>query len=468
MHPLDEWRIRSYLEDISRARERGFFVPRAWLSPWHHAPKSTSNERSRLAYGAPMGRCYGAAMSYGYLAGLLIHGSLALLSLAAPRRPRALAGLGYRVATVYNELPSLFVILLLAFSIEPVLDGSLFGPEDRVNLVLLVVVLTLFVVIGMFGARARPAVQRALDEGLGPDWRTRVEPRFAHGLKEEIPLANILFFPFVLRPRDVRKVANLHYGDAGRRNLLDLYHHASRPDGAPVLLYFHPGGYYSGRKSVEARALLLRLAGRGWVTISSNYRLRPEADFFDHLIDVKKVIAWVREHAHEYGADPTTLFLAGGSAGGHMSSIAAQTQNDPRYQPGFEDADTSVTAVASFYGWYGGYYGMGGAASEVGPLGHDAGSAPPFFIAHGENDTLAHVETARRFVSHLRDASPSPVVYAELPKGQHNFDLFHSFRSAAVVDGFEAFASWVRSNDRSSREVLSSRRPDAEAQPYPV
>src|SRR5690606_32205333 len=139
---------------------------------------------------------------------------------------------------------------------------------------------------GVFGARARPAVRRALDEGLGRDWRWRVDPRLSDVLKEEIPLANILFFPFVLRPRQVTRGANPSYRAAGRRNLLDLYHHASRPEGAPVLVYLHPGGYFSGRKSVEARALLFRLASRGWVTISANYRLRPEADFFDHLIDM--------------------------------------------------------------------------------------------------------------------------------------------------------------------------------------
>ena len=127
----------------------------------------------------------------------------------------------------------------------------------------------------------------------------------------------------------------------------------------------------------------------------------------------------------------------------------SRPQNDPSYQPGLEEVDTSVTAVASLYGWYGGYYEMGGPASEVGVLGHDVGDAPPFFIAHGAQDSLATIETARRFVAHLRAGSPSPVVFAELPHGQHAFDLFHSFRFSAVVDGIEAFAARVRA--RSSR-----------------
>ena len=251
--------------------------------------------------------------------------------------------------------------------------------------------------------------------------------------------------PLVLRPSRVERTRSIRYGDAGRANLLDVYRHRSHPTHAPVLVSFHGGGYYGGHKSVEARALLFRLASQGWVTISANYRLRPHAGFFDHLLDVKKVIAWVRRHGHEFGADPSTLVLSGGSAGGHLSSIAALTQNDPKYQPGFEEADTSVTAVVSLYGWYGGYYEMGGPETEVGPLGHPAHEAPPFLIAHGEKDSLAWIETARRFEAHLRAASPNPVVFAELPHGQHAFALFHSFRFSAVVDGVEAFTAWVRS-----------------------
>ncbi|MDQ2622322.1 MAG: hypothetical protein M3Y45_04695, partial [Actinomycetota bacterium] len=60
-------------------------------------------------------------------------------------------------------------------------------------------------------------------------------------------------------------------------------------------------------------------------------------------------------------------------------------------------------------------------------------------------DTLVPVQEARSFAAALRRAAKSsgtgPVVYAELPGGQHSFDLFHSFRYEAVIDGIEAFAA---------------------------
>lgn len=384
-------------------------------------------------------------MSYGSLIGVLTFGALVTLTLIAPRRPRPLAGLAYRVASVYNEAPFPFIYLILISAIDPVLGGDLGTSGGRVVFGLNLLVTAGLAVIAWRGARERPLVARALDEGLGPDWRQATRSELIDGVRTRPPLARILLMPFMSRPSRVARAKNVPYGPAGRFNTLDVYHRRDRPQGAPVLVYFHGGGFYGGHKSFEGRALLFRLASQGWVTVSANYRLRPRANFFDHLIDVKKVIAWVREHGEDFGADPSTLVLSGGSAGGHLSSVAALTQNQPRYQPGFEDADTSVSAVASLYGWYSGYYEMGGPHSEVGVLGHPADDAPPFFIAHGAQDSLAHVETARRFVGHLRSASPNPVVFAELPHGQHAFDLFHSFRFSAVVDGIEAFGSWVRS-----------------------
>jgi len=69
--------------------------------------------------------------------------------------------------------------------------------------------------------------------------------------------------------------------------------------------------------------------------------------------------------------------------------------------------------------------------------------APPIFLAHGDHDTYVPVQSARLMAQQLRSRSTEPVVYAELPGGQHSFDLYHSIRFETVVDGIEAFAAWV-------------------------
>ncbi|WP_405140823.1 alpha/beta hydrolase [Sphaerisporangium sp. NBC_01403] len=163
------------------------------------------------------------------------------------------------------------------------------------------------------------AAEHALAEGLGAGWRSALDVRPRHRL----PLARILLRPVFTRRRDVERVADIAYGEAGRRNLLDVYRHRSRPSGGPVLIHLHGGRYYRGRKDSQSLPLLYRLAGQGWVCVSANYRLRPAARHPDHLIDVKRVIAWVREHGREYGADPAMLFVSGSSAGGHRGERSA-------------------------------------------------------------------------------------------------------------------------------------------------
>jgi len=54
------------------------------------------------------------------------------------------------------------------------------------------------------------------------------------------------------------------------------------------------------------------------VCVPITYRLSPRAPFPDHIIDVKRAIAWVKEHIAEYGGDPGFVVLTGGSAGGHL------------------------------------------------------------------------------------------------------------------------------------------------------
>ena len=129
-------------------------------------------------------------------------------------------------------------------------------------------------------------------------------------------------------------------------------------------------------------------------------------------------------------------------------------------QPGFEDADTSITAGIGLYGYYGPLTDEEGPPST--PLAYD-GDAPPFFVFHGDHDTYTAPEGARALVDHLRDGSSSPILYAELPGAQHSFDLFHSVRFETVIDGIEAFAAWIRSQPATVRETARSNQASTSA-----
>ena len=389
-------------------------------------------------------------MPVGYLVGVAL---VALVTVVTLVPLRSAGSLSFRLGLLLNEVPIVGFYWLLIDTSLAFAQGDINTAGGWATVGLAALTTAGLGVVAWRGLRARPALEQAMAQALGANWRAAIDPELAARLRRRLPLARILLLPLSRRRLGVERVANLRYGDAGRRTLLDLSRHRARPSGGPVLIHLHGGGYTQGRKNSQSLPLLYRLASQGWVCVSANYRLRPAAHHPDHLIDLKKVIAWVRAHGHEYGADPTLLFVAGSSAGGHMASLAALTANDLAFQPGFEDADTSVTAVIGLNGYYGSYYGEGdGGASS--PLAHVRPDAPPFFIAHGDHDTMAPVELARHFADTLRSVSTNPVVYAELPGAQHAFDLFHSLRFEMVVDAVDAFAAWVRSRQvRSDRDL---------------
>jgi acetyl esterase/lipase len=249
--------------------------------------------------------------------------------------------------------------------------------------------------------------------------------------------------------------------------VLAVYHPAKPGRLRPAVLQIHGGAWVLGSRRDQGLPLLYHLASHGWVGFNVDYRLSPAATFPDHLIDIKRALAWIREHAEEYGVDPGFVVVTGGSAGGHLTALMALTQNDPAYQPGFETADTSVQAAVPFYGVYcfvdrlklypREFFTMllepwvmkvklaeaPEKFHEASPLDRVGADAPPFFVIHGDRDTLAPVQYARELVRLLRERSRSLVAYAELPGAQHAFDVFYSPRSVRVVEGVERFLSRV-------------------------
>src|SRR4051794_15251601 len=86
---------------------------------------------------------------------------------------------------------------------------------------------------------------------------------------------------------------------------------------------------------------------------------------------------------------------------------------------------------------------------------HVGPEAPPFFVIHGAHDSLVPVAEARELVRRLREVSSSPVVYAELPGGQHAFDVFASIRSAHVIRGVERFLRYVYADHAEMRTLMA-------------
>lgn len=416
-------------------------------------------------------------MPIGYLVPVLFVACCTTASLSPARRPPRLGRLSFRMSVLVNEQPFALLLVLGAVTAWALAEGDLGSTGGRVGLALAVLTAFGLLVVARRGLLAVPALDRALVDGL----RTRPGRVTTRGL----PWTRILLAPFAVRRRDVERLADLPYGGGGggggagevgegggkevgngdsrgREHRLDVYRPRSRPADGPTLVYFHGGGYVSGRKELEARAMLSHLASQGWVCVSANYGLRPTTNFPGHLVDAKRVLAWVQAHGDEYGADPHRVLVAGSSAGAHLASLAALTPGDPRFQPGFEDSDTSVAGVVCLYGYFGEYYGSGrDRGVESAPGDYLRPDAPPFLVVHGDQDTLVAVEGARRFVADLRKVSAGPVVYAELPGAQHGFDLFHSVRFDAVVTAVEEFAGRVVATRDRAPEASVERREES-------
>lgn len=293
--------------------------------------------------------------------------------------------------------------------------------------------------------------------------------------------------PFRMGRPGVTRIRNVAYcepqpRDRGRRNLLDVILPEAPASGRPALVQVHGGGWVIGNKEEQAQPLMHLMAERGWVCFAPNYRLSRPAHMPDPVIDVKRAIAWVRDHAEEYGVDPDFVCLTGGSAGGHLAALVALTAGDSDWQPGFEQADTSVAACVPFYGVYDfldrqGIRGRQAMApflsrrvfpgtptsdgdlwERCSPIARVHAQAPPFLVVHGTHDSLVFVEEAHAFVAALREKSAAPVAYLESRGAQHAFDTFHSVRSARTV---QAVASFLEGQHQAYLERRSAREAEA-------
>jgi acetyl esterase/lipase len=110
------------------------------------------------------------------------------------------------------------------------------------------------------------------------------------------------------------------------RHVLDIY----APAGAknlPVVFWIHGGGWQTGDKtSVQQKPQAF--VEKGFVFVSTNYRLLPEVDMGTIIRDIARSIHWVHDNIAKYGGDPQRMLVMGHSAGAQLAAIVC---TDDRY-----------------------------------------------------------------------------------------------------------------------------------------
>ncbi|MCV7281616.1 alpha/beta hydrolase [Mycolicibacterium flavescens] len=353
------------------------------------------------------------------------------------------------------------------------LRGDFRGAQGRIALVLTAIAWALLGLIMYRNANSKPHFEEPLREALGDDYEQVAAE------SQPVRRRRLVGIPpnELMRRRYVERANTVQYGPHGRVNRADIWRRADLPrDGkAPVLLQVPGGAWAIGMRRPQAYPLLSHMADRGWVCVSIDYRVSPRHTWPAHIIDVKRALAWIKENIADYGGDPDFVAITGGSAGGHLSSLAALTFDDPQWQPEFEEADTSVAAAVPIYGRYDWVSARGSGRKEfiaflqkfvvkrpitenrqayvdASPLLRLRADAPPFFVLHGQDDSIIPVPEGREFVEKLRAVSTSTVAYAEIPHAQHAFDFYGSPRAHYTAQAVEKFLSWVHAKHQSGRQ----------------
>jgi acetyl esterase/lipase len=120
---------------------------------------------------------------------------------------------------------------------------------------------------------------------------------------------------------------SIPYADpAHERQVLDVYARQGAKN-LPVVFWIHGGGWQGGDKS-EVYGKPQVLMAKGFVFVSTNYRLLPSVDMATIVRDVASGIRWTHDHVAEYGGDPKSLFVMGHSAGAQLAALVC---TDDRY-----------------------------------------------------------------------------------------------------------------------------------------
>jgi acetyl esterase/lipase len=221
-----------------------------------------------------------------------------------------------------------------------------------------------------------------------------------------------------------RRDADIAYGRLARQKL-DVYVPDRARGPLPVVVFFYGGAWQEGRRD-QYRFAGEALASRGLLAVVPDYRVYPEVRYPEFLRDGAAVVRWVRDHAGDYGGDPSRLVVMGHSAGAYNAAMLAL---DGRWLA--EVGLDPKTALRGWIGLSGPYdflpirtpviqviFGPRESWPETQPVAYVSAGAPPAMLVTGDADTRVRPGNTDRLAARLRDVGV-PVTVLTYPGVGH-------------------------------------------------
>lgn len=244
-------------------------------------------------------------------------------------------------------------------------------------------------------------------------------------------------------PQDtVEIIPRIEIGMGGEKKILAAVFRPKEPSDRlrPGVVFIHGGGWKGGR---HYNVLGAWLAERGYVVASIGYRLNTEAKWPAQIEDCKLGVRWFRANAAKYGVDPNRIAAYGTSAGGHLAACVGVTADRPEFEGhgGWEGISSKVQAVVALNPptdltgdwlaskppprWVEDLFGVSRESApdlwkQASPALHVHPGAPPFFLAHGEDDTHVPFTQGQKLHDALV-ASGVAVEWIPVKNGKHGF-----------------------------------------------
>lgn len=198
----------------------------------------------------------------------------------------------------------------------------------------------------------------------------------------------------------------------------------------PVVVFFYGGGWVAGSRQDYGFAGAA-FASKGFVTIVPDYRLVPHVRFPTFVEDGALAIKWTRDHAAEFGGDPTRITVSGHSAGAYNAAMLAL---DPHFLHKVGVDPKTIRAAALLAGPYDflpfteqrGRDALGAwpRPEETQPIHFARADAPPLLLAAGTADTIVNPRNSEALAAKLRRLGAT--VELRLYPGKSHVDLAKS------------------------------------------